>query len=131
MLFHSLQFLLFVPVIFAIYWAVADHKRVRQWLLLLGSFTFYMAWNPAPVVLILYLAGRAETIHIQVTFAQHGLVLPDEVDESVVVAQAAGRQGNHLGVEATLVGEEDTDVDALRRGITHSRWWPPWPAARR
>jgi alginate O-acetyltransferase complex protein AlgI len=56
MLFHSLQFLLFVPVIFAVYWAVADHQRVRHWLLLLASFTFYMAWNPAPVVLILYLS---------------------------------------------------------------------------
>jgi D-alanyl-lipoteichoic acid acyltransferase DltB (MBOAT superfamily) len=49
--------MLFLPVVFAVYWAVAEHSKVRQWLLLLASFTFYMAWNPAPVVLILYLAS--------------------------------------------------------------------------
>ena len=56
MLFHSLQFLLFLPVVFGLYWAIAGHKRLRQILLLVASFTFYMAWNPAPVVLILYLS---------------------------------------------------------------------------
>ena len=33
MLFHSLQFLLFLPVIFAIYWSISTHRRLRQWLL--------------------------------------------------------------------------------------------------
>ena len=62
MLFHSLQFLLFLPLIFALYWGVASRfgryaQRARHWLLLAASFTFYMAWNPAPIVLILYLSS--------------------------------------------------------------------------
>ena len=56
MLFHSLQFLIFLPVVFALYWSVSEHKRLRQLLLLAASFLFYMAWNPAPIVLILYLS---------------------------------------------------------------------------
>ena len=56
MLFHSLQFLFFLPIIFCLYWSVAKTTRARLWLLFIGSMIFYMAWNPAPVVLILYLA---------------------------------------------------------------------------
>lgn len=55
MLFHSLQFLLFLPLVFALYWAVADRPIVRKVLLVVASLIFYMAWNPAPVVLLLYL----------------------------------------------------------------------------
>jgi D-alanyl-lipoteichoic acid acyltransferase DltB (MBOAT superfamily) len=54
-LFHSLQFLLFLPVALALYWAVADRPFVRKVLLVVASLVFYMAWNPAPVVLLLYL----------------------------------------------------------------------------
>lgn len=56
MLFHSLQFLLFLPLVFAAYWGVARSTRARQLLLFVASLIFYMAWNPAPVVLILYLS---------------------------------------------------------------------------
>jgi D-alanyl-lipoteichoic acid acyltransferase DltB (MBOAT superfamily) len=56
MLFHSLQFLLFLPIIFALYWSLAENKLGRQLLLFAASMVFYMAWNPAPVLLILYLA---------------------------------------------------------------------------
>lgn len=56
MLFHSLQFLLFLPIVFALYWSLATSKLARQLLLLTASLVFYMAWNPAPVVLILYLS---------------------------------------------------------------------------
>jgi len=66
MLFHSLQFLLFLPLVFALYWSLPNlvgrltsergAQRSRQVLLLLASCVFYMAWNPAPVLLIFYLA---------------------------------------------------------------------------
>lgn len=56
MLFHSIQFLLFLPLVFALYWGVARTDRAQKWLLLCASMVFYMAWNPAPVVLILYLS---------------------------------------------------------------------------
>ena len=53
MLFHSLQFLLFLPVVFALYWAVADRTALRKVLLVVASLIFYMVWNPALVVLLL------------------------------------------------------------------------------
>lgn len=56
MLFHSIQFLLFLPLVFALYWGVARSERAQKWLLFCASMVFYMAWNPAPVVLILYLS---------------------------------------------------------------------------
>ncbi len=56
MLFHSLQFLLFLPIVFCAYWASARRPTGRKWLLLVASLIFYMAWNPAPVVLVMYLA---------------------------------------------------------------------------
>lgn len=56
MLFHSIQFLLFLPLVFALYWGVSKNERAQKWLLFCASMIFYMAWNPAPVVLILYLS---------------------------------------------------------------------------
>jgi len=54
-LFHSLQFLLFLPVVLLIYWALAARDTARKVVLVTASLIFYMAWNPAPVVLLLYL----------------------------------------------------------------------------
>ena len=55
MLFHSLQFLLFLPLVLLLYWAVARHATTRKVVLVVASLIFYMAWNPAPVLLLLYL----------------------------------------------------------------------------
>ena len=61
MLFNSLSFAVFLPIVFGLYWSL-PHKA--RWLLLLvASYWFYMSWNPKYVVLILfttavsYLAG--------------------------------------------------------------------------
>lgn len=51
MLFNSIAFAIFLPVVFAIYWLV-PHK-FRMALLLITSYYFYMSWNPKYVVLIL------------------------------------------------------------------------------
>lgn len=56
MLFHSLQFMVFLPVVFALYWALSDRTILRKWLLLLASAVFYMAWNPLPFLIVLYCA---------------------------------------------------------------------------
>lgn len=56
MLFHSLQFLIFLPIVFGLYWAVADRPRLRKVLLLVASAIFYAAWNPVPFLLVLYCA---------------------------------------------------------------------------
>lgn len=55
MLFHSLQFLLFLPIVMFLYWSLAQRATARKVLLVVASLIFYMAWNPAPVVLLLYL----------------------------------------------------------------------------
>jgi alginate O-acetyltransferase complex protein AlgI len=50
-LFNSLHFAIFFPIVVALYFAIAHERR---WILLLGaSLYFYMAWNPAYVVLLL------------------------------------------------------------------------------
>ena len=44
MLFNSIHFILFLPVVFILYWSIA-HKW-RWVLLLIASYYFYMSWNP-------------------------------------------------------------------------------------
>lgn len=50
MLFNSVEFLLFFPVVVAIYFALP--QRIRWALLLAASYLFYAAWNPIYLVLI-------------------------------------------------------------------------------
>lgn len=52
MLFNSLKFLIFFPIIFLLYWALPH--RGRKVLLLLASYYFYMCWKPELIVLIVY-----------------------------------------------------------------------------
>jgi alginate O-acetyltransferase complex protein AlgI len=56
MLFHSFQFLLFLPILFVAYWFIPLSNIMRKCLLLAASMLFYMAWNPFPVVFLLYLS---------------------------------------------------------------------------
>lgn len=62
MLFNSLEFAIFLPVIFAVYWLMPSKYR---WIcLLVSSYYFYMSWNAKYVFLILgttivsYIAAR-------------------------------------------------------------------------
>ncbi len=51
MLFNSLSYAIFLPVVFCVYW-VLPHKW--RWVLLLtASYYFYMSWNPKYIILIL------------------------------------------------------------------------------
>ena len=52
MLFNSLQFLCFFPIVVFIYFLI-PHKLKNYWLLL-ASYYFYMCWNAKYVVLILF-----------------------------------------------------------------------------
>lgn len=51
MLFNSMAFAIFLPIVFALYWLIP--KRFRWLLLLIASYYFYMSWNPKYIVLIL------------------------------------------------------------------------------
>ena len=50
MIFNSLAFAVFLPLVFAAYWLCPD--RWRWVVLLLSSYYFYMSWNASYVVLI-------------------------------------------------------------------------------
>lgn len=51
MLFNSLEFVIFFPIVITLYYFLPNRKR---WvLLLISSYYFYMSWNPAYIVLIL------------------------------------------------------------------------------
>lgn len=51
MLFNSLTYALFLPIVVALYWASPNKLRVP--LLLIASYIFYMSWRPVFIVLIL------------------------------------------------------------------------------
>ncbi len=51
MLFNSVQFLIFFPVVCLIYYAIP--KKIRWIWLLLASYYFYMCWNPKYALLML------------------------------------------------------------------------------
>lgn len=70
MLFNSIDFLIFFPVVTLLYFLIPH--RFRYIWLLIASYYFYMAWNPVYILLMLtttfitYLSGtlidRANTI---------------------------------------------------------------------
>ena len=51
MLFNSLQFLVFLPIVVAVYYIIPD--RVKHYWLLLCSYYFYMCWNTVYALLML------------------------------------------------------------------------------
>ena len=53
MLFNSIEFAIFLPVVFLAYWALADRRLRAQNVLLLGaSYVFYGWWDPRFLLLI-------------------------------------------------------------------------------
>lgn len=50
MLFNSLAFALFLPIVFIIYWLIPH--RFRWVLILISSYYFYMNWNPKYILII-------------------------------------------------------------------------------
>lgn len=55
MLFNSIAFAVFLPTVFAVYWALPH--RFRRSVLLAASYYFYMSWNAKYVVLILFITA--------------------------------------------------------------------------
>lgn len=55
MLFNSLAFAVFLPIVFFLYWAVP--QKYRYIVILISSYYFYMSWNVKYVVLILFTTG--------------------------------------------------------------------------
>ena len=71
MLFNSWQFSLFLPAVFAIYWALPH--RFRWFIILISSYWFYMSWNVRYVVLILFTTIVSYLAAIMIErFRKHG-----------------------------------------------------------
>ncbi|MCQ2523340.1 MAG: MBOAT family protein [Lachnospiraceae bacterium] len=51
MLFNSLAYAIFLPIVFFVYWLIPN--RFRWCLLLVASYYFYMSWNPKYILLIM------------------------------------------------------------------------------
>jgi len=80
LLFNSLEFLIFLPTVFGLYWAIsARHPRLRNLLLLLASYVFYGWWDwrflglIALSTLVDYCVGRA--LAVSATQARRKLLL--------------------------------------------------------
>lgn len=52
MIFNSIQYIIFLPIVFLLYWGM-PHKW-RNWLLLIASYYFYMCWNSLYAILIMF-----------------------------------------------------------------------------
>lgn len=52
MLFNSLQFLIFFPIVVLIYYIIPN--KMKQFWLLAASYYFYMCWNVKYIYLILF-----------------------------------------------------------------------------
>jgi Predicted membrane protein involved in D-alanine export len=63
MLFNSIDFAIFMPIVFLIYWALGKHVKIQNFFLLAASYFFYAWWDWRYLSLILicsltnYLAG--------------------------------------------------------------------------
>lgn len=55
MLFNSIEFALFLPLVFILYWVIgSDRLRLQNGLLLLASYTFFGWWDPRFLALIAF-----------------------------------------------------------------------------
>ncbi|MDF1662449.1 MAG: MBOAT family protein [Planctomycetota bacterium] len=52
MLFSSIEFLIFFPIVLALYWGL--NVKARRPLLLLASYYFYLSWNPPFIILLIF-----------------------------------------------------------------------------
>lgn len=57
MIFNSLEFLLFLPLVFATYWSLHSHLRLQNLLVVVASYVFYGWWDWRFLILIAFTSG--------------------------------------------------------------------------
>jgi len=67
MLFNSIEFLLFLPLTFALYWAFKDKFTAQNFLLLVFSYIFYGWWDVRFLSLIIFSSAVDFTLGIQIS----------------------------------------------------------------
>ena len=83
MLFNSLQFLIFFPIVVCVYFLIPD--RIKYLWLLAASYYFYMCWNARYALLLLFSTA--------VTWC--GGLLLDSISQSGDRETAEGASGGH------------------------------------
>ena len=81
MLFNSLEYVCFLPIVFALYWTVPS--KYRCYLLLVASYYFYMSWNVKYVAIIVFITviSYAAALLLEKTV--------DEKDKRLIVTVAS------------------------------------------
>lgn len=54
MLFNSIEFLVFLPIVFAIYWLLRNHLKLQNLFVVLASYVFYGWWDWRFLILIAF-----------------------------------------------------------------------------
>lgn len=54
MLFNSIEFLVFLPIVFAIYWLLGNHLKLQNLFVVLASYVFYGWWDWRFLILIAF-----------------------------------------------------------------------------
>lgn len=57
MLFNSIEFAIFLPIVFILYWALRKHFRFQLYILLVASYIFYGWWDWRFLSLIIFSSG--------------------------------------------------------------------------
>jgi alginate O-acetyltransferase complex protein AlgI len=57
MLFNSIEYLFFLPIVFGLYWLLAGNRKGQNLLLLLASYSFYAYWDYRFLSLIILSSG--------------------------------------------------------------------------
>lgn len=54
MLFNSIEFAIFLPIVFAIYWLLRNHLKLQNLFVVLASYVFYGWWDWRFLILIVF-----------------------------------------------------------------------------
>ncbi len=54
MLFNSIEYLFFLPIVFAVYWLLRNHLKLQNLFVVLASYVFYGWWNWRFLILIAF-----------------------------------------------------------------------------
>lgn len=57
MLFNSLDFVIFLPIVFVLYWAMNKNFRAQNFLLIVASYFFYACWDYRFLFLLMFSTG--------------------------------------------------------------------------
>ena len=72
MLFHSMQFILFFPIVVLVYFAIPG--KWKNFWLLIASYYFYMCWNARYALLLLFSTAVTYTSGLALEYVKRMIV---------------------------------------------------------